>query len=197
MEGIKEDLLTGYPNVISYECTKKILEQMEKAIFKIKVGKNQGSGFFCKIPFPDVNNKLPVFISNNHIINKNLLYKKDITIEIFVEEDSNKKLFNLNDRLKYTNEDYDITIIEIKEKDNINNYLELDDIINNDIINNTNKIIKYIDKTIYLIQYPKGELSVSYGVLDNIFEDKKYNFNHICNTELGSSGSPILIIIIK
>ena len=26
------------------------------------------------------------------------LYKKDITIEIFVEEDSNKKLFNLNDR---------------------------------------------------------------------------------------------------
>ena len=76
MEGIKEDLLTGYPNVISYECTKNILEQMEKVIFKIKVGKNQGTGFFCKIPFPDVNNKLPVFISNNHIINKDLLYSK-------------------------------------------------------------------------------------------------------------------------
>ena len=44
----------------------------------------------------------------------------------------------------------------------------------------------------YIIQYPKGKLSVSYGVLDNIYEFKKYNFNHKCNTEGGSSGSPIL-----
>ena len=33
---IKEDVLNGYPNVISYECTKKIIEQMEKNIFKKK-----------------------------------------------------------------------------------------------------------------------------------------------------------------
>ena len=36
--------------------------------------------------------------------------------------------------MKYTNEEYDITIIEIKKEDNINNYLELDDILINDII---------------------------------------------------------------
>ena len=30
MEGKKESILTGYPNIISYECTKKIMEQMEK-----------------------------------------------------------------------------------------------------------------------------------------------------------------------
>ena len=37
--------------------------------------------------------------------------------------------------MKYINEEYDITIIEIKEEDNINNYLELDDVIINEIIN--------------------------------------------------------------
>ena len=35
-------------------------------------------------------------------------------------------------------------------------------------------------------------IKVSYGVLDNIFQDKKYKFNHKCSTKGGSSGSPIL-----
>ena len=60
-----------------------------------------------------------------------------------------------------------------------------------DILNNDNKNYKLIDETIYIIQYPKGELSVSYGILDAIYENKKYYFNHKCNTEMGSSGSPI------
>ena len=76
----------------------------------------------------------------------------------------------------------------MNEEDNINNYLELDD----NIINELNE--EYIDKTIYIIQYPEGELSVSYGILDNIYIDKKYNFNHKCSTKGGSSGSPILNI---
>ena len=71
--------------------------------------------------------------------------------------------------MKYTNEEYDITIIEIKEEDKINNYLELDEIIINNIINNINKNKLYINKTIYIIQYPEGDLSVSYGLLENIY----------------------------
>ena len=58
----KESILTGYPNIITYECTKKIIQQMESNISKIKIGKEQGTGFFCKIPFPDLNNMLSVFI---------------------------------------------------------------------------------------------------------------------------------------
>ena len=88
----------------------------------------------------------------------------------------------------------DITIIEIKEEDNINNYLELDDNIINDIINNNNYNKEYINETIYIIQYPENKLSVSYGILENIYMDKKYNFNHKCSTKGGSSGSPILNI---
>ena len=54
----KESILRGYPNVISYECSKKIIKQMERNICKIIIGEEQGTGFFCKIPFPDLNNML-------------------------------------------------------------------------------------------------------------------------------------------
>ena len=60
-------------------------------------------------------------------------------------------------------------------------------ILNND---NINKL--YIDETIYLLHYPEGKLSISYGVLDEIYGDKKYNFIHKCFTNPGFSGSPIL-----
>ena len=36
MEDNKEALLTDYPNVISYECSKKIITQMERNICKFK-----------------------------------------------------------------------------------------------------------------------------------------------------------------
>ena len=61
-------------------------------------------------------------------------------------------------------------------------------------INNRNKNDKYLDETIYIIQYPENKLSVSYGILNSIYIDKKYNFNHKCSTRGGSSGSPILNI---
>ena len=85
----KESILRGYPNVISYECSKKIIKQMERNICKIIIGEEQGTGFFCKIPFPDLNNMLSVFITNNHIINKELLYKDNLIIEINIEEENN------------------------------------------------------------------------------------------------------------
>ena len=88
MEYSKENILIGYPNIISYECTKKIKEQMEKNVCKIIIGQSQGSGFFCKIPFPDLKNMLTVFITNNHIINKEFLYKKDAKINIDIFEES-------------------------------------------------------------------------------------------------------------
>ena len=189
----KESLLTGYPNIISYESTKKILKQMEKNICKINLDNEQGTGFFCKIPFPNEVNMLPVLITNNHVINDQLLNKKDAKISIYIEDQNSRKI-DLNNRMKYTNEEFDITIIEIKDKDDINNFLELDDDLIDNIINNEDKNDKYKKETIYIIQYPEGKLSVSYGILNNIYEDKKYNFTHKCSTKFGSSGSPILNI---
>ena len=63
-------------NIISYETTKTIIDQMEKNICKINIGNLQGTGFFCQILFPDKNNMLPVFITNNHIIDEKLLYNE-------------------------------------------------------------------------------------------------------------------------
>ena len=193
MEVQKESILKGYPNIISYECTKKIMEQMSKNICKINMGEEQGTGFFCKIPFPDINNMLSVFITNNHIINRELLYTKNAKIKIDIREEKDFKEINLDDRMKYTNEEYDITIIEIKEIDDIKYYLELDDNIIEGLLDKNNyKNNKYENNSIYIIQYPKGKLSVSYGIIDAIYLDKNYNFNHKCSTDVGSSGSPIL-----
>ena len=169
-EGENEGKITGYPTLIPYECNKKIIEQMEKTICKMKIGAKQGTGFFCKIPFPNKNNMLPVFITNNHIIDNNLLKLKDAKIKIDTKEETEIKEIKLKDRIVYTNEEYDITIIEIKT--------------------NNNEIYK--DKTMYIIQYPDGDLSVSFGILNGIYEDKKYNILHKCETMQGSSGSPIL-----
>ena len=192
MEASKEVGLDGYPKIINYECHQKIMEQMEKNICRINIGEEKGTGFFCKIPFPDRNNMLPVFVTNNHVIDEKLLYKENARISIKIKGDKKSKELNLNNRIKYTNKKYDITIIEIKERDGIKDYLELDDKIINDIINNINENEEYIGKTIYIIQYPEGELSVSYGVIQSIYLDIQYNFVHKCSTRRGSSGSPIL-----
>jgi hypothetical protein len=59
----------------------------------------------------------------------------------------------------------DITIIEIKpNKDNIDNFLEIDD-----------KILELecIRKSIYIIYYLKDKILVSYGLINDILEIKK------------------------
>ena len=43
---------------------------MEKCICKIYQNGKKGTGFFCKIPFPDKNNLLNVLITNNHILSQ-------------------------------------------------------------------------------------------------------------------------------
>jgi len=38
MEENYETILTGYPNVIPFDCTREIVNQMQKNICKIKIG---------------------------------------------------------------------------------------------------------------------------------------------------------------
>ena len=183
MEIQNESKINGYPDLISFNSTLKIIEQMNKSICRINIGKEQRTGLFCKIPFQNSNNILSIFITNNHIINQNIL-DHNIKIPIYIKGIKDIKFIELIDRIKYTNEEYDITIIEIKEKDKIDDFLELDDIILNDIINNNNDDIRdYENETVYAIQYPKGKLSVSYGIIQNIFENKNYEFIHKCCTD--------------
>lgn len=187
-------IIQGYPSIISYECTQKIIQQMEKCICKIMCENGHGTGFFCKIPFPDMNNMLPVLITNNHIIRDELLYQENAKINIEIKEENNIKEFNLNNRIKYTNNEFDITIIEIKEQDGINNFLELEDNLIKKIFNESDINKEYIYDTFYTIQYPEGNLSVSYGVIKNVEGERQFLFAHRCSTTAGSAGSPILNI---
>ena len=184
-----EKYLEDYPTPISYDKTKIILKQMKNSVCKVcKNDGSKGTGFFCKIP---INNYklLPVFITNNHIINKNDLNKgNNIVLQFNAGQDNNNiKLLSTKNKYIYTNNEYDITIIEIDENDdNIYEYLELDDNIFKDTTN-------YIGNSIYIMHYPKqNNVSVSYGILKKIDRDEQYNFCHFCSTEYGSSGSPIL-----
>ena len=138
-----------------------------------------------------------VLITNNNILNKKDI-KNNKMIIISINNEEEYKDIKIDDkRLILIDEAKDVTVIEIKEKDNINNYIELND--NKKIINylelderyNKDKIDKrYNKESIYILNYPKGgEIVVSYWLL-NVIEDN--NINHLCSTEEGSSGSPII-----
>ena len=188
---IKESLNQDQLLPVSIEGTRTILYQMENCICKIyKENGGIGTGFFCEIPFIN-NNLLKVLITNNHLLNENEIEdNKIINISIMnkEKEEKVKKIEIDNKRKKYTNKELDVTIIEIKEnKDGINKYMEID----KEDIKKDKEIIEkdYKRKSVYILHYPKGELSVSYGIINDIIEDR---INHFCNTEEGSSGSPIL-----
>jgi len=163
---------------------------MENCICQIvKDNGEKGTGFFCSIPFPDENNLLKVLITNNHILNENDIKngkiikfkmhnrekKKEEEKEIRI--DNSRKVLTI----KKVEEGIDITIIEIKQKDNIYAFLGIDD-----------KILELdcIRKSIYILHYPRDKRLVSYGLMKSISTGKK--ISHYCNTEYGSSGSPIL-----
>ena len=201
-DGLKEskELYLYYKNKIKtikfmdLNFHKTVIEQMEKCICRIYIKLNDydnliETGFFCRIPFPDKNNMIKVLITNNHVINEKALNQKYVRIEIMKHRYKEIIKLWLDKKIKYTNEEYDITIIEIKDNDNIKNYLELDDNIIDDILNDCNKNKEYINDTIYIIHYCENKLSVSYGIFYDIYNDeKKYNCYHKCNTKEGSSG---------
>ena len=119
-----------------------------------------------------------MLIVNNHLLNEEKLKKNE---NISLELNNEKKIINIKyNRIIYTNKEYDITIIEINpDKDYIYNFLELDERI---FLNEQ----LFIPKSIYTVQCDKR---VSFGILKNI---DNYRIIHLCSTEKGSTGSPII-----
>ena len=75
--------------------------------------------FFCLIYDEKKQNNMKVMITSNHVIGEEYL-------------NNNKKIFDIkldSSRKKYTSKAYDVTIIEIKKEDNINNnsFLKIDE----------------------------------------------------------------------
>ena len=110
----KEIKIDKYPNPISIKGTKEILNQMENCICKIyKNGGGKGTGFFCNIKYNNYN--IPVMMTNNHVIDEKYINENKI-INISISDNKEIKNIKINkERIIYTNEEYDTTIIEIKE----------------------------------------------------------------------------------
>jgi len=188
-DNIKEVSIDNQPHPVDLDGTDLILSQMKNCICKIvNDDGRKGTGFFCKIPFPNKSNLLKVLITNNHVLNENdikngkiiklIMYNKEQNIEKDIIIDNSRKRFTILN----IDEGIDITILEIKPiKDKIDEYLEIDD-----------KILEAecVRKSIYMLHYPKDKILVSYGLMNDILKSKK--INHFCNTENGSSGSPII-----
>jgi hypothetical protein len=84
---IQEKVLREHPESVNKKNLKRIIEQMEKSICKIKCNDGSiGTGFFCKIPFPDNSKLLPVLITNSHVLSRNDLLK-DSFINISLDDD--------------------------------------------------------------------------------------------------------------
>ena len=163
-----------------------LLNKNKKCVCKILLDNKEGTGFLCKIKLKN-STFLKVLITCNHVINNEELNKNNF-INIQFQNDEIKYKIEIDESRKfYTNkENFDTTIIEIIEEDQINEDLFL--VVNYSIF--ASNLFNYeCKKNIFLFHYQQGEkLSISFGTIINI---KKNKFYHICNTKPGSSGGPI------
>ena len=173
---------------ISTAQSETILEQIKSGnIFKILLDKDaSGTGFFSLLPFPNKSQLLPVLMTNNHVLEERHI-KVGEKIKLLIN-DKEQYIIIDEKRRTYTNEKYDITIIEIKAEDNLiikpELFLEIDDFKDED---NFKK-----ETIIYIIHFPlSGKISHSVGSILNIND---ITIKHFCSTNSGSSGGPIFNI---
>ena len=193
-EYIKE-LNNEYIPAIPFTVLPNLIEQGNNAVCKIIKGKTSGTGFLCKIPFPNSLTLLPVLITCIHVLEINDIIN-DKSFELHFNNGRIKKTLKMNSTRKiFISKKYDVIIIEIKESDGfqIEKFLDIDNSYyneENDEINNT-----LINQTVYLIHYPNGlDANLSCGTIKNI-NYKNNTLEHICTTYKGSSGSPILNLL--
>lgn len=141
-----------------------------------------GTGFFMK-----VSDELKFLITTYHLINENSI-NKNITLEIH-----NHSILNLKPEgryIKYFPKPIDITVIEIRETDNIYKDIKFSDYVHDQ--NNTGYEI-YKNADIFTIQYPfGGDAMASSGNMIEIYDDME--FTHNLSTDHGSGGCPIILL---
>ena len=146
-------------------------------------GKTIGTGFFSKIKYEK--NLIPVLITNYHVVDDDFM-NQNKKLKFYINDDS--YIVDINSESKIYSSirnKYDMMIIKLKEGE-INNYLEIDENIFKD---NSEK--NYENEGIYILHYANvGEAKISFG--KGLEKLNDYDIKHLCHTEAGSSGGPIL-----
>ena len=178
---------------LTIKKSKILNEKAEKTICEIIKDNGYGSGFFCKIKYPNKFNEIYCLITNYHVITKDILINKE-NIEIKLNNEEIKISLNLYRRI-WINEEIDFTCIEIMKEDNIIeiiNPFEIDDNCYN--INYNNE--EYDKRGIIIPSIGiEKEIELANGIIEYIDNEKyKYIFFHDCNTKPGFSGGPIILI---
>ena len=145
----KEDLKL-FSNPIKGDKLSFILELTKKCICDIKCSKRgHGTGFICRIPYPDFFNLKPVLITSYHVLKKDEL-DEGKEIKFTLNNNEVEKVITITDKRKvYLNKEFDVTIIELDpSKDSIESesFLEVDKKI---FCEEPNK--EYEKKEIYII----------------------------------------------
>ena len=188
---------------LKYQDLKIISEQMESCVCKIERGSSKGTGFFSELRYgKDKDRIIKTLITCYHVFEGEDLEQEieiKISFKIHEEKIEKPKTIKLNfQRIIFFDKNLDVIIIEIKNTDRITcKYLEVDGNKDNDEYYNENKNLKelYEKKLVYILHYPQtvdGKYAYSaFGLLNKIND---IQINHYCNTESGSSGSPILLL---
>ena len=161
--------------IITEKQIQNIKKQIDNSFCKIECNKEEDViGFFCYLPIENEINLLPVIIVNNFIKNESdkiTIYKNNICLSLSI--DKKRKIFVV--------EEDNITIIEIKEDDNLdmNSFLDIDEDIYKEDLKES-----FVQKIIYLLYYSKSkDIKYSLGVIKDIDEGDDYKFEYLCDTE--------------
>ena len=149
---------------LTIEKNEQIIEQIKNNIYKIEINDKRGLGLLYKIKFDSkIIHVLITVLNNEDIIQGNNLN----TIIIYLKD---KEIKIKNPKKKIITKESNILLIEIKPNiDKIEDkyFIEMDD-------NNINEI----NSKIYLVNYTKDDISISYGLYSNI---KGNNISNIDN----------------
>ena len=164
------------PNDIANKAMKSIC----KISIKTKSETMYASGFFMNI-----NDTKKYLITNHHIISKEII-NNNLVIEI---HNHKKMILSINNReIKYF-ERPKITIIEIKNNDDIYNDIEFLD-YDSDSFQKGHRI--YQNANIFSIEHPLGDNEACRsGKITNI---NNYEFEHNISIDDGSYGCPIILL---
>ena len=171
---------------ISFNEMKQLMEMAKTHICKIYSNNSKGTGFFCNIQFGL--DKYKFLMTNHHLFNEtHIQLGKNIKFSV----DNDKITYNIsidNKRKIYSNSDYDVTFIEIKEDDRIDekSFFDFDQGIFQE---NANLMFK--DRQIIFLYYEKGEeMKFSNGIIKSI--DDNGIISHTCDSTFGSTGGPLI-----